>query len=142
MWESDKKTFFFLYPFCILRGRRTVGWNFLVCCFPELSSTSWCVSAHRSAGVFLAAERSQEELHAAMRRSFAVVNSSVSEGMSAAILEVCALNSEILLLLRYLFFWFYLLLLQRNRTHTKKTHQPLLFLLTTITTFYTCHMYF
>lgn len=42
----------------------------------------------RSAGVYLAQERSQEELHAAMRRSAALVNSSVSEGMSAAILEV------------------------------------------------------
>lgn len=43
--------------------------------------------AKRTAGVFLAQERSQQELHAAMKRSFAVVNSSVSEGMSAAILE-------------------------------------------------------
>lgn len=36
----------------------------------------------------MALERSQQELHAAMKRCFAVVNSSVSEGMSAAILEV------------------------------------------------------
>ncbi|XP_029915657.1 glycosyltransferase 1 domain-containing protein 1 isoform X2 [Myripristis murdjan] len=43
--------------------------------------------AKRTAGVFLAQERSQQELHAALKRSFAVVNSSVSEGMSAAILE-------------------------------------------------------
>lgn len=45
--------------------------------------------------MFLAAERSQEELHAAMRKSFAVVNSSVSEGMSAAILEVCVFTSPV-----------------------------------------------
>ncbi|XP_066515546.1 glycosyltransferase 1 domain-containing protein 1-like isoform X1 [Hoplias malabaricus] len=42
----------------------------------------------RSPGVFLAAERTQGELHAVMQRSFALVNSSVSEGMSAAILEL------------------------------------------------------
>lgn len=36
----------------------------------------------------MAQERSQQELHAAMKRCFAVVNSSISEGMSAAILEV------------------------------------------------------
>ncbi|KAM9465115.1 glycosyltransferase 1 domain-containing protein 1 isoform 2-T2 [Salvelinus alpinus] len=46
----------------------------------------------RSAGVYLAQERSQEELHAAMRRSAALVNSSVSEGMSAAILEAMDLE--------------------------------------------------
>ncbi|KAL0979475.1 hypothetical protein UPYG_G00185570 [Umbra pygmaea] len=46
----------------------------------------------RSAGVYLAQERSQEELHAAMRMSFALVNSSVSEGMSAAILEAMDLE--------------------------------------------------
>jgi len=43
----------------------------------------------RSVGVFLAADLSQEELHSAMQKSFALVNSSLSEGMSAAILEVC-----------------------------------------------------
>ncbi|MCI4381270.1 hypothetical protein PGIGA_G00250070 [Pangasianodon gigas] len=62
---------------------------------PVLSSeVEECVK--RSAGVFLAAERSQEELHAAMRKSFAVVNSSVSEGMSAAILEAMDLNVPVL----------------------------------------------
>ncbi|XP_026998735.1 glycosyltransferase 1 domain-containing protein 1 isoform X1 [Tachysurus fulvidraco] len=50
----------------------------------------------RSAGVFLAAERNQEELHAVMRKSFAVVNSSVSEGMSAAILEAMDLCVPVL----------------------------------------------
>lgn len=64
-------------------------YSLLCCFFPELSSTNLCVCGCRSAGVFLAVERSQEELHTAMRKSFAVVNSSVSEGMSAAILEVC-----------------------------------------------------
>lgn len=62
---------------------------------PVLSSeVEECVK--RSAGVFLAAERSQEELHAAMRKSFAVVNSSVSEGMSAAILEAMDLSVPVL----------------------------------------------
>ncbi|XP_047238207.1 glycosyltransferase 1 domain-containing protein 1 isoform X8 [Girardinichthys multiradiatus] len=42
----------------------------------------------RATGVFLAQERSQRKLHAVMKRCFAVVNSSESEGMSAAILEV------------------------------------------------------
>ncbi|XP_066546266.1 glycosyltransferase 1 domain-containing protein 1 [Amia ocellicauda] len=46
----------------------------------------------RAKGVFLASERRQQELHAAMRRSFALVNSSVSEGMSAAILEAMDLE--------------------------------------------------
>ncbi|XP_037114373.1 glycosyltransferase 1 domain-containing protein 1 isoform X2 [Syngnathus acus] len=46
----------------------------------------------RTAGVFLARERSQPELHAAMKRCFAVVNSSISEGMSAAILEAMDLG--------------------------------------------------
>ncbi|KAM4615957.1 glycosyltransferase 1 domain-containing protein 1 isoform 2-T2 [Polymixia lowei] len=48
--------------------------------------------AKRTAGVFLAQERSQKELHAAMKRCFALVNSSVSEGMSAAILEAMDLG--------------------------------------------------
>lgn len=39
--------------------------------------------------MFLADELSKEELHAAMQKSFTLVNSSLSEGMSAAILEVC-----------------------------------------------------
>lgn len=46
----------------------------------------WCMC--RTAGISLALERSQQELHAAMKRCFAVVNSSLSEGMSATILEV------------------------------------------------------
>ncbi|XP_034398335.1 glycosyltransferase 1 domain-containing protein 1 isoform X3 [Cyclopterus lumpus] len=47
-------------------------------------------------GVFLAQERSQRELHAAMKRCFTVVNSSVSEGMSAAILEAMDLGVPVL----------------------------------------------
>ncbi|XP_010775210.1 glycosyltransferase 1 domain-containing protein 1 isoform X2 [Notothenia coriiceps] len=50
----------------------------------------------RTAGVFLAQERSQQELHAAMKWCFAVVNSSVSEGMSAAILEAMDLGVPVL----------------------------------------------
>ncbi|XP_074526011.1 glycosyltransferase 1 domain-containing protein 1 [Halichoeres trimaculatus] len=50
----------------------------------------------RTAGVFLAQERSQQELHAAMKRCFAVVNSSISEGMSAAILEAMDLGVPVL----------------------------------------------
>ncbi|XP_038155289.1 glycosyltransferase 1 domain-containing protein 1 [Cyprinodon tularosa] len=50
----------------------------------------------RAAGVFLAQERSQQELHAAIKRCFAVVNSSVSEGMSAAILEAMDLRVPVL----------------------------------------------
>nr|XP_015221927.1 PREDICTED: glycosyltransferase 1 domain-containing protein 1 isoform X2 [Lepisosteus oculatus] len=50
------------------------------------------VNVKRAKGVFLAAERRQQDLHAAMRRSVAVVNSSVSEGMSAAILEAMDLE--------------------------------------------------
>lgn len=50
----------------------------------------------RTSGVFVARERSQRELHAAMKRCFAVVNSSVSEGMSAAILEAMDLGVPVL----------------------------------------------
>ncbi|XP_076586752.1 glycosyltransferase 1 domain-containing protein 1 isoform X2 [Chaetodon auriga] len=53
-------------------------------------------AVQRTAGVFLAQERSQQELHAAMKRCFAVVNSSVSEGMSAAILEAMDLGVPVL----------------------------------------------
>ncbi|XP_076010173.1 glycosyltransferase 1 domain-containing protein 1 isoform X2 [Genypterus blacodes] len=50
----------------------------------------------RTEGVFLAQERSQQQLHAAMRSCFALVNSSVSEGMSAAILEAMDLGVPVL----------------------------------------------
>ena len=42
----------------------------------------------RTPGVRLIGEMAQEDLHAVVKNCFAVVNSSVSEGMSAAILEV------------------------------------------------------
>ncbi|XP_045635140.1 glycosyltransferase 1 domain-containing protein 1 isoform X3 [Ursus americanus] len=44
-------------------------------------------SCFRTAGVRLLGEMPQGDLHAALRNCFAVVNSSMSEGMSAAILE-------------------------------------------------------
>ncbi|XP_038646179.1 glycosyltransferase 1 domain-containing protein 1 isoform X2 [Scyliorhinus canicula] len=50
----------------------------------------------RAHGVYLVSERPQEELHAAMRDSFAVVNSSISEGMSSTILESMDLNVPVL----------------------------------------------
>ncbi|KAG8012194.1 Glycosyltransferase 1 domain-containing protein 1, partial [Nibea albiflora] len=62
--------------------------NVLVIIGPKVSA--------QTAGVFLAQERSQQELHAAMKRCFAVVNSSVSEGMSAAILEAMDLGVPVL----------------------------------------------
>ncbi|XP_035235897.1 glycosyltransferase 1 domain-containing protein 1 isoform X1 [Anguilla anguilla] len=50
------------------------------------------VNVERARGVYLTTERSQEELHAALKMCFALVNSSVSEGMSAAILEAMHLG--------------------------------------------------
>lgn len=50
----------------------------------------------RSPGVHLLQEMPQDDLHAAMRRCFAVVNSSISEGMSAAILEAMDLDIPVL----------------------------------------------
>ncbi|XP_037536630.1 glycosyltransferase 1 domain-containing protein 1 [Nematolebias whitei] len=50
----------------------------------------------RTTGVYLAQERSRLELHAAMKSCFAVVNSSVSEGMSAAILEAMDLRVPVM----------------------------------------------
>ncbi|XP_062890663.1 glycosyltransferase 1 domain-containing protein 1 [Mobula hypostoma] len=47
-------------------------------------------------GVYLVSEKPQIELHAAMRDSFAVVNSSISEGMSATILEAMDLKVPVL----------------------------------------------
>ncbi|XP_058387220.1 glycosyltransferase 1 domain-containing protein 1 [Diceros bicornis minor] len=52
----------------------------------------------RMAGVRLIREMPQEDLHAVVKNCFAVVNSSVSEGMSAAILE--AMNLEVPVLAR------------------------------------------
>ncbi|XP_075290708.1 glycosyltransferase 1 domain-containing protein 1 isoform X1 [Opisthocomus hoazin] len=50
----------------------------------------------RAPGVHLLQEMPQDDLHAAMKRCFAVVNSSVSEGMSAAILEAMDLDIPVL----------------------------------------------
>ncbi|XP_035514532.1 glycosyltransferase 1 domain-containing protein 1 isoform X4 [Morone saxatilis] len=62
----------------------------------ESRRTELCHCFCRTAGVFMAQERSQQELHAAVKRCFAVVNSSVSEGMSAAILEAMDLGVPVL----------------------------------------------
>uniref|UniRef100_A0A3Q4GNL1 Glycosyltransferase 1 domain containing 1 n=1 Tax=Neolamprologus brichardi TaxID=32507 RepID=A0A3Q4GNL1_NEOBR len=71
--------------------------NVLVIIGPKVSKqTEFCHCFYRTAGVFLAQERCQQELHAAMKRCFAVVNSSVSEGMSAAILEAIDLGVPVL----------------------------------------------
>ncbi|XP_028679854.1 glycosyltransferase 1 domain-containing protein 1 isoform X1 [Erpetoichthys calabaricus] len=53
-------------------------------------------SVKRANGVLLASERPQGELQAAMKTSFALVNSSISEGMSAAVLEAMNLNVPVL----------------------------------------------
>ncbi|XP_063449290.1 glycosyltransferase 1 domain-containing protein 1 isoform X3 [Pan paniscus] len=50
----------------------------------------------RAAGVQLIGEMPQEDLHAVVKNCFAVVNSSVSEGMSAAILEAMDLEVPVL----------------------------------------------
>ncbi|XP_004690695.1 PREDICTED: glycosyltransferase 1 domain-containing protein 1 [Condylura cristata] len=50
----------------------------------------------RSAGVRLVGEMAQADLHAVVKNCFALVNSSVSEGMSAAILEAMALEVPVL----------------------------------------------
>ncbi|XP_058491182.1 glycosyltransferase 1 domain-containing protein 1 isoform X3 [Solea solea] len=63
---------------------------------PESCPTEPCHCLCSTAGVFLARERSQQELHAAMKRCFAIVNSSASEGMSAAILEAMDLEVPVL----------------------------------------------
>uniref|UniRef100_A0A8C0B7B9 Glycosyltransferase 1 domain containing 1 n=1 Tax=Buteo japonicus TaxID=224669 RepID=A0A8C0B7B9_9AVES len=50
----------------------------------------------RAPGVHLLQDMPQDDLHAAMKRCFAVVNSSISEGMSAAILEAMDLCIPVL----------------------------------------------
>ncbi|XP_047418547.1 glycosyltransferase 1 domain-containing protein 1 [Sciurus carolinensis] len=50
----------------------------------------------RAAGVRLMGEMRREDLHAALKNCFALVNSSVSEGMSAAILEAMDLEVPVL----------------------------------------------
>ncbi|XP_030438726.1 glycosyltransferase 1 domain-containing protein 1 isoform X1 [Gopherus evgoodei] len=51
---------------------------------------------NRTPGVHLLQEIPQDDLHAAAKRCFAVVNSSISEGMSAAILEAMDLDVPVL----------------------------------------------
>ncbi|CAM5161909.1 unnamed protein product [Eretmochelys imbricata] len=51
---------------------------------------------NRAPGVHLLQEIPQDDLHAAVKRCFAVVNSSISEGMSAAILEAMDLDVPVL----------------------------------------------
>ncbi|XP_055971378.1 glycosyltransferase 1 domain-containing protein 1 [Sorex fumeus] len=53
-------------------------------------------TVQRSPGVRLLPEMPQEDLHAVIRNCFALVNSSVSEGMSAAILEAMELEVPVL----------------------------------------------
>nr|XP_060641579.1 glycosyltransferase 1 domain-containing protein 1 isoform X3 [Anolis sagrei ordinatus] len=50
----------------------------------------------RADGVHLLKEIPQEDLHAAVKKCFAVVNSSISEGMSAALLEAMDLKVPVL----------------------------------------------
>ncbi|XP_044296654.1 glycosyltransferase 1 domain-containing protein 1 [Varanus komodoensis] len=50
----------------------------------------------RADGVHLLREIPQKDLHAVVKKSFAVVNSSISEGMSAAILEAMDLSIPVL----------------------------------------------
>nr|XP_028565506.1 glycosyltransferase 1 domain-containing protein 1 isoform X2 [Podarcis muralis] len=50
----------------------------------------------RADGVHLLQEISQEDLHALVKKCFAVVNSSISEGMSATILEAMDLNVPVM----------------------------------------------
>ncbi|XP_073169317.1 glycosyltransferase 1 domain-containing protein 1 isoform X2 [Lepidochelys kempii] len=52
--------------------------------------------SNRTPGVHLLQEIPQDDLHAAVKRCFAVVNSSISEGMSAAILEAMDLDVPVL----------------------------------------------
>ncbi|XP_033374184.1 glycosyltransferase 1 domain-containing protein 1 isoform X3 [Parus major] len=61
-----------------------------------LFSTEVKEKVKRLPGVHVLQELPQQELHAAVRRSFAVVNSSMSEGMSAAILEAMDLDIPVL----------------------------------------------
>ena len=55
---------------------------------PQCKLPSRVVICFSSAGVRLVREMPQDDLHAALKHCVALVNSSVSEGMSAAILEV------------------------------------------------------
>uniref|UniRef100_A0A8C3T1Y7 Glycosyltransferase 1 domain containing 1 n=1 Tax=Chelydra serpentina TaxID=8475 RepID=A0A8C3T1Y7_CHESE len=58
------------------------------CFFCFRNCPNYAPFTSRAPGVHLLQEIPQDDLHAAVKRCFAVVNSSISEGMSAAILEV------------------------------------------------------
>uniref|UniRef100_A0A8D0NAM3 Glycosyl transferase family 1 domain-containing protein n=1 Tax=Sus scrofa TaxID=9823 RepID=A0A8D0NAM3_PIG len=71
----------------------------------EMAQTQWVdpvftrevkAKVKRTPGVRLIGEMAQEDLHAVVKNCFAVVNSSVSEGMSAAILEAMDLEVPVL----------------------------------------------
>uniref|UniRef100_A0A8C3VRJ1 Glycosyltransferase 1 domain containing 1 n=1 Tax=Catagonus wagneri TaxID=51154 RepID=A0A8C3VRJ1_9CETA len=71
----------------------------------EIAQTQWVdpvftrevkAKVKRTPGVRLIGEMAQEDLHAIVKNCFAVVNSSVSEGMSAAILEAMDLEVPVL----------------------------------------------
>ncbi|XP_077895504.1 glycosyltransferase 1 domain-containing protein 1 isoform X2 [Ictidomys tridecemlineatus] len=68
----------------------------------RVKSPSWAswmqplLLCFRAAGVRLMGEMQREDLHAALRNCFALVNSSISEGMSAAILEAMDLEVPVL----------------------------------------------
>uniref|UniRef100_A0A673VRL7 Glycosyl transferase family 1 domain-containing protein n=1 Tax=Suricata suricatta TaxID=37032 RepID=A0A673VRL7_SURSU len=71
----------------------------------EVAETQWVdpvftreveAKVQRTLGVRLVGEMPQGDLHAALKNCFAVVNSSVSEGMSAAILEAMDLEVPVL----------------------------------------------
>ncbi|MXQ93937.1 hypothetical protein E5288_WYG018482 [Bos mutus] len=66
---------------------------YMVIVGPEMLSAPCCF---RTPGVRLIREMAQEDLHAVMKNCFALVNSSVSEGMSAAILEAMDLEVPVL----------------------------------------------
>ncbi|NWH73424.1 GL1D1 protein, partial [Piaya cayana] len=91
-----------LHMFLLICGlRRVKDPLYLVDAFSEHILRRCPVHLHfisRAPGVHLLQEMSQDDLHAATKRCFAVVNSSISEGMSAAILE--AMDLGILVLAR------------------------------------------
>ncbi|NWS40376.1 GL1D1 protein, partial [Probosciger aterrimus] len=80
----------FEYP-CFVTGFRCISSN-----VDPLFTSEVKEKVKRAPGVHLLQEMPQEDLHAAMKRCFAVVNSSISEGMSAAILEAMDLNIPVL----------------------------------------------
>uniref|UniRef100_A0A8C3T767 Glycosyltransferase 1 domain containing 1 n=1 Tax=Chelydra serpentina TaxID=8475 RepID=A0A8C3T767_CHESE len=66
------------------------------CFFCFRNCPNYAPFTSRAPGVHLLQEIPQDDLHAAVKRCFAVVNSSISEGMSAAILEAMDLDVPVL----------------------------------------------